>query len=77
MFARSGDGTLPDFRSDVDPTEFYISIVGLGYFFLSNKYTLGIVFDAKLTGPEPVAARREHVIDVVLGYLRNTSETSS
>ncbi len=62
------------FRSNVDPTDLYITIVGLGYFFLSNRYTLGVVFDANLTGADAVAARRAHIIEVVLGFLRNTSE---
>ena len=65
------------FRSDADPTELYISIVGLGYFFLSNRYTLGVVFDANLTDAEAVQARRAHIIDVVLGYLRNTAREST
>ena len=59
------------FRKGVDPTEMYISIVALGYFFLSNRYTLGIVFDANLTDADAVEARRAHMIDVILGYLRN------
>ncbi len=65
------------FRSDVDPTDLYISIVGLGYFFLSNRHTLGIVFDTNLNSADAVKSRRAHIIDVILGYLRNTSESSA
>lgn len=61
------------FRSNVDATELYISIVGLGYFFLSNKFTLGVVFDTNLTTADATEARRLHITEVVLGYLRNTS----
>ena len=72
LLSRGADQGI--FRSDVDPTELYISIVGLGYFFLSNRHTLSVVFDANLNRAEAVEARRAHIIDVILGYLCNTSE---
>lgn len=65
------------FRSDVDATELYISIVGLGYFFLANKFTLSIVFDTNLTHADATQARREHIPEVILGYLRYTAEGQS
>jgi TetR/AcrR family transcriptional regulator len=63
------------FRTNVNSTELYISIVGLGYFFLSNKHTLGVVFDVNLTNAEAISARKSHITELVIGYLRNTSET--
>lgn len=62
------------FRPNVDSTELYISIVGLGYFYLSNMYTLGVVFDTNLTKQEAIEARKAHISEVIMGYLRNTSE---
>lgn len=58
------------FRDGVDPMQFYISIAGLGYFYLSNRHTLSTIFGRDLLAPKQRAARLAHMIDVVLGYLR-------
>jgi len=58
------------FRGDVDPVELYISIAGVSYFYFSNRLTLSAIFGRNLTSPEETAKRREHVVDVILGYLR-------
>jgi AcrR family transcriptional regulator len=58
------------FRSGVDPVELYISIAGLGYFYLSNRFTLSVIFDRDLEAPAQLARRRAHMVEVVLGYLR-------
>lgn len=58
------------FRNDVDPVQLYISIAALGFFYMSNRYTLSTIFGRDLTAPESLKARSEHMLDVVLGYLR-------
>lgn len=58
------------FRDDADPVQLYISIAALGYFYLSNAHTLGTVFGRDLHALKELAARREHVHDVVMSYLR-------
>ncbi len=58
------------FRTGVDPIDLYISIAGLGYFYLSNRHTLSFIFDRDLEAPEQLARRRAHMVEVVLGYLR-------
>lgn len=58
------------FRRGVDPMQFYITIASLGYFYLSNRYTLSAIFGRDLVAPKQRAARLAHMIDVVLGYLR-------
>jgi TetR/AcrR family transcriptional regulator len=58
------------FRSDVDPVDFYITLSGMGYFYLSNQYTLGHVFRQDLLRAKRLKQRQRHMIDVVLGYLR-------
>ncbi|MEQ9815261.1 MAG: TetR/AcrR family transcriptional regulator [Azospirillaceae bacterium] len=58
------------FRADVDPVELYISIAGVSYFYFSNRLTLSAIFGRDLTSPEETTRRREHVVDVILGYLR-------
>ncbi|MFO1210156.1 MAG: TetR family transcriptional regulator [Amaricoccus sp.] len=58
------------FRRDVDPVQLYITIAGISYFYMSNIHTLSVIFDAPLDEEPAMAARRAHVVEVVLGYLR-------
>lgn len=58
------------FRKDVDPVELYISIAALGFFYMSNRYTLSTIFGRDLTAPDSIKARGRHLIDVVMSYLR-------
>jgi len=60
---------LGTFRNDVDPVQLYISIAGLCYFYVSNIYTLSALFGRDLDCPSALRKRRQHVVDVVLGYL--------
>lgn len=58
------------FRKGVDPVELYITIAALGFFYMSNRYTLSTIFGRDLTAPKALEARGKHLIDVVMGYLR-------
>lgn len=58
------------FRAGVDPVELYITIAGLGWFHLSNRHTLSVIFERDLEAPAALARRRAHMVEVVLGYLR-------
>ncbi len=58
------------FRAGVDPVELFISINAEGYFYLSNRYTLGFILHQDLMTPERLKAREDHIVDVILGYLR-------
>jgi len=58
------------FRKNVDPVQLYISIAALGFFYLSNRYTLSTIFARDLGVRAALAERRQHIVDVVLGYLR-------
>ena len=58
-----------DFRSRIDAVDLYLSISGLAYFFLSNQHTLSWLLDRDLVSPRRMAARRRHVVDMVLSYL--------
>jgi AcrR family transcriptional regulator len=63
--ARAGD-----FRRGVDPVQLYISIAALGYFYLSNRYTLSTIFEIDLVSARNKVRRLEHMTGLVLGYLR-------
>ncbi len=58
------------FRKGVDPVQLNITIAALGYYYLTNRYTLSIIFDRDLMAPEAMAARLDFMIENVLGYLR-------
>lgn len=62
------------FRKGVDPQELYITISALGYFYLSNQYTLGAIFQTNLSEKERVERRADHIVSVVLGYLRPATD---
>lgn len=57
------------FRPGVDPVELYISISALGYFYLSNRYTLSMLFDRDLKSPENLMRRKAHIVDMTLAFL--------
>jgi AcrR family transcriptional regulator len=58
------------FRNGIDPVQLYISIAALGYFYLSNRYTLSTIFRRPLLAPKHRAERLRHMSALVLGYLR-------
>jgi TetR/AcrR family transcriptional regulator len=58
------------FRADVDAVEIYISIVALGYYYLSNKYTISSIFNIDLDEPDRIRQRLDHIVDMVLSYLK-------
>lgn len=57
------------FRSDVDPVQLYISIAGLGYFYVSNIHTLSVIFDRDLAQFAMVQEREAHAVRMILDYL--------
>ncbi len=59
-----------DFRTGVDPVQLYISIAGLGYFYFANIHTLSEIFGVNFQAREARSLRKQHVVDVILGFLR-------
>lgn len=57
------------FRPGIDPVELYLSISALGYFYLSNRHTLSLLFERDLVTPENIARRKAHIVDMVISYL--------
>jgi AcrR family transcriptional regulator len=58
------------FRKSVDPVQLYISIAALGFFYMSNRHTLSTIFGHDLERPQALADRGDHIVELVLGYLR-------
>jgi AcrR family transcriptional regulator len=58
------------FRADVDARQLYISIAGMGYFYWANRHTLSAIFGRDLGSAAALQQREDHMVSVVLGYLR-------
>ena len=58
------------FRAGVDPVQLYVTIAALGFFYLSNRHTLSTIFGRDLSGTKSLAEREQHIVDVVLTYLK-------
>jgi AcrR family transcriptional regulator len=62
------------FRGGVDPLQLYISIAGVSYFYLSNRYTLSAIFGRDLLSARAQAERLSHMGDLILGYVLRDGE---
>lgn len=58
------------FRADADPVKVYISIAALGFFYLSNRWTLSTIFRRDLTEPKELEAWGHHIVETILASLR-------
>lgn len=58
------------FRHGVDPLQLYVTMLGLGHFWVANRHTLSTIFGEDLGTEAALEARERHVVEVVLGYLR-------
>lgn len=62
------------FRRRTDPVQLYLSIVGLCYFYLSNRHTLSVIFERDLLAPAQVELRLRQVTGMVLAYLASPED---
>jgi TetR/AcrR family transcriptional regulator len=60
------------FRRDVEPVDFYVSICALCIMYFSNQHSLGVIFEREMTSPASVARRKRTVVEFVLSYLQNS-----
>lgn len=58
------------FKAKVDPVQLYISIASLGFFYMSNRHTLSTIFSRDLSEASALEKRGDHIVEVVLGYLK-------
>jgi AcrR family transcriptional regulator len=59
-----------EFRRGVDPVHVYISIASLGFFYLSNRWTLSTIFRRDLADPTELRAWGAHIAAIMLSALR-------
>ena len=58
------------FRRGLDPIDVYITIAAIGYFYLSNNWTLSAIFGRDLRTDAALRRRKRHNVDMVLHALR-------
>jgi len=58
------------FRGGVDAVQLYISIAALGFFYLSNRWTLSTIFRRDLLSEAELTSWRTHITDMVLASLK-------
>ena len=59
------------FRPGLDPVDLYITIAAVGYFYLSNNWTLSAIFGRDLGTDAACRQRKRHNVDVILNAIRN------
>jgi AcrR family transcriptional regulator len=58
-----------EFRDGLDALDVYLSIAGLGFFYLSNRWTLSAVFSRNLMDKAELARWGDHIVEVILTFL--------
>ena len=61
------------FHKDIDAENFYVSILGLCFVHVSNRYTLGSMFQHDFADPAWLKQRKAVVIDILISYLTATA----
>ncbi|MBO6782150.1 MAG: TetR family transcriptional regulator [Alphaproteobacteria bacterium] len=59
------------FVRDIEPVDLYITIASLCFFHLSNRHTLSAIFGRDFTSDTEIAHRREHVVDLLMSFLKS------
>lgn len=58
------------FRPGLDPVDLYVTIAAIGYFYLSNNWTLSAIFGRDLGADAACRRRRRHNVDMILSAIR-------
>jgi AcrR family transcriptional regulator len=58
------------FSENADPLHVYLTIASLGYFYLSNQYTLSTIFGRDLIEPTNLDSWEKHIVHVTLSSIK-------
>ncbi len=67
---KSGED-LGIFKKQIDPVRFYLTISSLGYYILSNRFTLSAVTGRELLNKDEYDNMKNMHLDVLLSYLKS------
>lgn len=59
-----------DFRKGIDPHQLHMTLAAVGYYYLTYRDTLGVIFGFDFMSKEALMARLEFNIDTILSLLR-------
>ena len=65
------------FRPGVSAMQVYISIAALGYYFLTNRFTLSVIYGIDLSADAALEERRQVIIDTIVCYIRQDPDTTA
>jgi AcrR family transcriptional regulator len=60
------------FRKGLNPIDIHASISALSFFNVSNRHTFSLIFKLDMNSPAYVSARREHVVEMIVRFVRKT-----
>ena len=58
------------FRKGLDPIYLYMTIASLGWFYLSNRWTLSTIFDRDFMAKRELKQWGDHITEVVVSYVK-------
>jgi hypothetical protein len=58
------------FRAGVDARQLHITIAAIGYYYLTNRFTSGVIFDIDFMSKDALKNRLDFNIDTILRTLR-------
>jgi TetR/AcrR family transcriptional regulator len=58
------------FRAGLDPVDVYLTIASLGYFYLSNRFTLSTIFQRDLVAPAELERWGQHIVTTVVATVQ-------
>jgi AcrR family transcriptional regulator len=62
------------FRAGIDPNQLYISIAALGYYYLTNRFTLSVIYGRNLGAAPALDERLAAIEDMVRRAVLKTSQ---
>ncbi|WP_299627921.1 TetR family transcriptional regulator [uncultured Tateyamaria sp.] len=61
--------TTGDFRKGIDPIQLNITIAAIGYYYLTNRHTGGILFQRDFLEPDALKTRLDFNIDTIMRLI--------
>ncbi|MEI5999793.1 TetR family transcriptional regulator [Paraburkholderia bengalensis] len=65
--------TAGEFRADVDALDFYVTLVAMGYYVVSNRFTLKAFVGRDYSEPSVIEAVSTMQVEMLLSFLRTAS----